>query len=104
MQREPYDEPDASYENFSQPVACGRMAALRKRHTPLCGDLLGLGRRLAGILAIAQDLSLDAKKVGFDRGRPTDAPQQGRKPQNQFALDCGARVVIRDDGSPANRP
>src|SRR6266571_4720172 len=29
-----------------------------------------------GVLALAQDLRLDAQEVGFDRGRPPDAPQQ----------------------------
>jgi hypothetical protein len=34
---------------------------------------------------------------GFDRGRPTDAPQQGGKAQDQFALDRSVRVVVGDD-------
>ena len=57
---------------------------------------LGIRRRLATISAITQALRLDAKKVGLDRGRPTDAPQERRKPQEAVGQGAGWVGSIRD--------
>src|SRR6516164_6590751 len=51
-----------------------------------------------GVLAVFQYLGLDLQEIGLNGGSAADAPQQGRQPKHQLALDGCSGIVIRDDG------
>src|SRR5262245_2428358 len=50
------------------------------------------------ISAVLQYLGLDLQEIGLNGSRAADAPQQGRKPEHELALDGCSGIVVRDDG------
>src|SRR4029077_14693116 len=48
--------------------------------------------------AVAQNLGLDLQEIGLNGSAAADAPQQGRKPEHELALDGRSGIVVRDDG------
>ena len=50
------------------------------------------------VSAVLQYLGLDLQEIGLNGSSAADAPQQGRKPEHELALDGCSGIVVRDDG------
>src|SRR5262245_41873929 len=50
------------------------------------------------VSAVLQYLGLDLQEIGLNGSSAADAPQQGRKPEHELALDRCSGIVVRDDG------
>src|SRR5262245_61817799 len=50
------------------------------------------------VSAVLQYLGLDLQEIGLNGSSAADAPQEGRKPEHELALDGCSGIVVRDDG------
>jgi hypothetical protein len=60
--------------------------------------LFGFIGGIEHVSTVIQDLGLDLQEIGLNGGGAADAPEQGRKPEYELALNGCSGIVIRDDG------